>query len=191
MIKRATARLGAAFFFRLVRCVAAASTVFVLMLALATAQQPPSDQTLSLYIGQTVSSVEVAGQPDVTFDSVRNLIMVKQGQPLTQNDVDATIKALQERGGFQNAHLDIEPAADGVQVKFILQPAVYVAMYEFPGAIKEFSYSRLLQVANYQSQAPYSLTDVQQADAALVQFFRELRLLPCRSTFGGGDRPSP
>ena len=173
MIKHATARLGAAFFFRVVRCVAAAITGVALMPTLAAAQQPPSDQSLSLYLGQTVSSVEVAGQPDVTFDSVRSLITVKQGQPLSQNDVDATIKALKERGGFQNAHLDIEPAADGIQVKFVLQPAVYVAMYEFPGAVKEFSYSRLLQVANYQSQAPYSFTDVQQADAALVQFFRE------------------
>ena len=173
MIKHATARHCGAFFFRSVRCVAAAITAFVLMPALAAAQQPPSDQSLSLYIGQTVSAVEVAGQPDVTFDSVRHLITVKQGQPLTQNDIDATVKALQERGGFQNAHLDIEPAVDGIQVKFVLQPAVYVAMYEFPGAVKEFSYSRLLQVANYQSQAPYSLTDVQQADSALVQFFRE------------------
>ncbi len=173
MIKSATTRPAASSYSRAVGCLVATITAFVLMLAFAAAQQPPPDQTLSLYLGQTVSSVEVAGQPDVTFDSIRNLITVKQGQPLTQNDVDATIKALQERGGFQNAHLDIEPAADGVRVEFILQPAVYVAMYEFPGAVKEFSYSRLLQVANYQSQAPYSSTDVQQADTALVQFFRE------------------
>ena len=46
-------------------------------------------------------------------------------------------------------------------------------MYEFPGAVKEFSYARLLQVANYQSQSPYSVTDVQQANDALVHFFRE------------------
>jgi outer membrane protein assembly factor BamA len=172
MTKSATARLAAALSSRSVGCLAVAITACLLLRAPVYALQVP-DQTLSLYSGQTVSSVEVAGQPGVTFDSVRKLIAVKQGQPLTQNDVDTSIKALKDRGGFKGARLDLEPAADGIRVEFILLPAVYVAMYEFPGALKEFNYSRLLQVANYQSQAPYSETDVQQADDALVHFFRE------------------
>jgi outer membrane protein insertion porin family len=171
MMTSATARLAAALYFRPLSCLGGAITA-LLLLQSAPAQQLP-DQTLALYSGQTVSSVEVAGQPGVTFDSLRNLITVKQGNPLTQDDVDTSIKALRDRGGFQGAHVDIEPAADGVRVEFILQPAVYVSMYEFPGAVKEFPYSRLLQVANYQSQAPYSSTDVQQGVDALVQFFRE------------------
>ncbi len=168
MMTSATAQPAAALYLSyLARAITA-----LLLLQSAPAQQTP-DQTLALYSGQTVSSVEVAGQPGVTFESVRNLITVKQGSPLTQTEVDTSIKALKERGGFQGAHVDIEPEADGVRVEFILQPAVYVSMYEFPGAVKEFPYSRLLQVANYQSQAPYSSTDVQQAVDALVQFFRE------------------
>ena len=136
-----------------------------------TAQMP--NQQLSSYIGQNVSSVDIAGRPDVTFKSVQSLISVKPGQPLSQKDVDSSTASLKQRGGFQDVRLDLEPEANGVRVVFILEPAVYVGMYEFPGAIKEFSYSRLLQVANYNSQTPYSATDVQQAENALVKFFRQ------------------
>ncbi len=134
--------------------------------------QLPSPQ-LASYIGQTVAAVDVAGRPEVTLKTVQDLIVVKQGQPLSQNDVDSTVTSLKQRGGFQDVKLDLEPEADGVRVEFILQPAVYVGMYEFPGALKEFPYSRLLQVANYNSQMAYSSGDVQQAEDALVKFFRQ------------------
>lgn len=132
-----------------------------------------SNQQLSSYIGQNVASVDIAGRPDVTFKSVQGLISVKPGQPLSQNDVDSSTASLKQHGGFQDVKLDLEPEANGVRVVFILEPAVYVGMYEFPGAIKEFAYSRLLQVANYNSQTPYSASDVQQAENALVKFFRQ------------------
>jgi hypothetical protein len=44
--------------------------------------------------------------------------------------------------------LDLRPEQDGVRVVFILQPAIYFGMYQFPGA-ERFSYARLIQVANY------------------------------------------
>ena len=128
---------------------------------------------LSAYLGQNVSAVDVAGRPDVTFSDIQRLISVRQDKPLTQQDVDSSIAALKQHGGFQNVKLDLQPSADGVQVRFILQPAVYIGMYEFPGALKEFSYTTLLQVANYNSQMPYSASDVNQGEEALVQFFRQ------------------
>jgi outer membrane protein assembly factor BamA len=137
----------------------------------AWAQMP--NQQPSSFIGQTVAAVDIAGRPNVTLKSVQELIAVKPGQPLSQTDVDASVATLRQRGGFQDVKLDLEPEADGVRVVFILQPAVYVGMYEFPGALKEFSYSRLLQVASYSSQAPYSASDVRQAEDALVKFFRQ------------------
>ena len=139
--------------------------------SIARAQQLPS-LGLSAYVGQNVSSVDIAGQPDTTFDSVANLISVKQGKPLSEDDVNASIAALKQRG-FQGVKLDLQPSADGVQVRFILTPAIYVGMYDFPGALKEFNYTTLLQVANYNSQTPYSASDINQAEDALVQYFRQ------------------
>jgi len=137
----------------------------------AGAQLP--NQQLSSYVGQTVASVDIAGRPDVTFKSVQNLITVKHGQPLSQKDLDSSILELKQHADIKDVKLDLEPEAAGVRVVFILQPAVYVGMYEFPGAIKDFPYSRLLQVANYNAPAPFSASDVQQAENALVQFFRQ------------------
>jgi outer membrane protein insertion porin family len=136
------------------------------------AAQQFAGQQLSSYVGQNVSSVQVAGQPDVSFDKVSHLIKVEQGKPLSERDVDATIQAL-EQAGFKGVRLNLQPEADGVQVVFILQPALYVGMYQFPGATKIFNYSRLLQVANYNAQTPYSANDVHQAESSLVQFFRQ------------------
>ncbi len=147
-------------------------TLLALLAWISATAQTPSQQ-LSSYIGQNVASVDIAGRPDITFKSVQQVIAVKPGQPLSQKDVDTSTANLKQHGRFQDVKLDLEPEADGVRVVFILQPAVYVGMYEFPGAMKEFSYSRLLQVANYNSQMPYSATDVQQAEDALVKFYRQ------------------
>src|SRR5215467_8029898 len=83
---------------------------------IAYAQQLPS-LGLSAYVGQNVSSVDIAGQPDTTFDSVANSITVKAGKPLTEDDVNASIASLKQRG-FQGVKLDLQPSADGVQVRF-------------------------------------------------------------------------
>jgi len=107
----------------------------------------------------------------VTFKDVQTDIPFKQSQPQKQTDVDAAVAALKQRTGVRDVTLDLEPEADGVRVVFILHPAIYVGMYEFPAALKNFSYSRLVQVANYNPQTPYSTDDVQQAKDALVQLF--------------------
>jgi len=145
---------------------------FLVLLASTHAQQLPTFE-VSFYIGQNVSSVDIAGRPDVTLKKVQDLISVSPGKPLSQKDIDSSIAALKQLGGFQDVKLDLQPLADGVRLTFILEPAVYVAMYNFPGALKEFTYSRLLQVANYNAEAPYSASVVQQAEDALIQFFRQ------------------
>lgn len=147
--------------------------IAVLYPSVCSAQSAGSGQMLSSYIGQPVSTVEIAGQPDQTLASVQRFITVKPGQPLAKNDVIATINALKQQGGFSDVGLDLEPDANGVRVIFVLKPAIYVGMYQFPGATKVFSYSRLLQVSNYPTQAPYSASDVQQAETSLVKFFRQ------------------
>ncbi len=128
---------------------------------------------VSSYVGQKVSSVDIAGRPDISFNNVEGLIAVKSDEPLTEQDVNASIAALKQHSGVRDVGVDLQPSPEGVQVRFVLRPAMYVGMYQFPGALKEFSYTRLLQVASYNSQTPYSATDVNQAEDALVQYFRQ------------------
>ena len=130
-------------------------------------------QLLSSSLGQKVASIEVAGQPDETYDKLRNSIAVKTGQPLRKDDIDATVARLKQQANISSVSLSVEPQAEGVQVTFVLEPAVYVGMYEFPGATGRYNYSRLLQVSSYPNQAPYSNEDVRRAEDALSRFFQQ------------------
>ena len=104
---------------------------------------------------------------------MQGLIAVKPNQPLSQDAVNATVTALKDSPGVTDVHVDLQPSADGVQVEFVLRPAMYIGMYQFPGALNEFTYTRLLQVANYNPQTPYSANDIGQAEDALTTFFRQ------------------
>src|SRR4029077_7336614 len=65
----------------------------------------------------------------------------------------------------------LRPEQDGVRILFILQPAVYFGMYQFPGA-KQFAYTRLLQVSGYSPQEPYSAADIQKGQESITTFLR-------------------
>ncbi len=150
---------------------AVAFATVVLCCSAAKAQQPDG-QLLSSYMGQTISAVDLAGRPDLTIDKVADRLAVRKGKPLAQQDLNASVAALKTLDGVQSVGINIEPEADGIRVQFVLEPGFYVGMYQFPGALKEYAYSRLLQVSNYSSPAPYSAGDVSHAEDNLVQFFR-------------------
>jgi len=139
----------------------------------AASQVLNDQQLLGSYVGQKVAIIEVAGQPDETYTKLQNLISVKVGQPLREGDIDASVANLKQKANISGVTLDVEPQADGVQVTFVLHPAIYVGMYEFPGATGRYAYSRLLQLAEYPTQAPYSNADVRQAEDALAHFFQQ------------------
>ena len=137
------------------------------------AQVLNNQQLLASYMGQKVATIEVAGQPDKTYAKLQTLISVKPGQPLRKADIDASVASLKQKATISNVTLEVEPEADGVQVTFVLHPAIYIGMYEFPGATGRYSYSRLLQIAEYPTQAPYSNADIRQAEDALTHFFQQ------------------
>ncbi|HUK19695.1 MAG TPA: POTRA domain-containing protein, partial [Bryobacteraceae bacterium] len=107
------------------------------------ATAPQVQQSLSSYEGQQVSFVELAGRPDVDTKSLLPLLAQKAGEPFSQAKVDASIAALQRTGKFDKVQLDVRPEARGVRVLFVLQPALYFGIFEFPGA-ERLSYARLL-----------------------------------------------
>ena len=55
----------------------------------------------------------------------------------------------------------------------ICQPAIYYGLFDFPGAVGRFPYSRLLQVSDYPPRGAYSPVDIQNAQASLVRFFQQ------------------
>ncbi|HEY3928913.1 MAG TPA: POTRA domain-containing protein [Candidatus Koribacter sp.] len=137
------------------------------------AQADASDQMMQSYEGQNVSTLEIAGRPDLDTAKYEPLLQLKQGQPFSQQQISATVEALKKTGDFKDVELVLQPETNGVRVMFVAEPAVYVALYDFPGALKVFPYSRLIQVANYRAQEPYSAVDVKNAQVALEKFYHQ------------------
>jgi outer membrane protein insertion porin family len=133
---------------------------------------PQTKQVLPSYEGQNVSSVEVAGQPDLDQKQVLPLLAQKTGERFSRAKVDQSAAALRATGRFQDVQVQIVPDLKGVRVLLIVQPGMYFGMYRFPGALAHFSYSQLLQIANYPPEGPYTDSDVSRAQASLLRFFQ-------------------
>jgi outer membrane protein insertion porin family len=127
---------------------------------------------LSSYEGQNVSSIDIAGRPDLDASKFAAAFAQKAGQPFAKQSVDQTAAALKAAGNFQSVRVQVDPEAAGIRVLFILEPAVYFGIFQFPGAGR-YSYSRLIQVSNYPIQTPFNATTVEQDRQLLIGFFRE------------------
>ena len=132
----------------------------------------PPTEAIGSYEGQPVSAVEIVGQPDTVISKLNPLLQQKAGQPFSEQQVQASISALKKEGKFQEVQLQVRPEANGVRIRFVPQPALYFGVYDFPGAIPTFPYSRLLQISGYESQEPYSPFALQQAETHLTKFFQ-------------------
>jgi len=132
---------------------------------------PPAEQILSSYEGQAVTTIEIAGRPDLQTSQFESKFAQKAGQPFAREKVNATAAALKSDGHFQNVRIQVEPEAKGLRVLFVLEPAVYYGIFQFPGA-ERFAYSRLIQVSNYTAQAPYDAATVEQDRQRLLRFFQ-------------------
>jgi outer membrane protein insertion porin family len=134
-------------------------------------QQIEATSAAVSYEGQRVSSVQLAGQPDGNPRKLRALIAQPVNAPYAQAKVDETVAALKKAGDFKDVEVQVTPAAEGVHVVFVLKPAYYFGVYTFPKAEKTFSYTRLLQAANYSKQEPFTQEKVEEAESSLLEFF--------------------
>lgn len=135
------------------------------------AQQPHAPAVS--YEGQQVSSVEIAGRPDLNVKALKSLIVQPEAAPYSQQKINQSIAALKKAGQFTGVDLQVVPQANGLQVLFVLQPALYFGIFDFGAASKHFTYNRLLQVSNYAPQEPYSAGRVEAAESDLLTFFHQ------------------
>jgi outer membrane protein insertion porin family len=133
--------------------------------------EPMPGQMLSSYEGQNVTSIDIAGRPQLTSSQFESLFAQKAGQPFSSEKVGRTAAAVKAAGKFDNVRVQVDAEANGVRVLLILEPAVYFGMFQFPGA-ERFPYSQLVQAANYPIQAPYSAAEVEQDRQKLETFLR-------------------
>lgn len=130
---------------------------------------PQISETIGSYQGQTVTVLDLAGQPGLNPAPLLARMPQKLGQPFSVARIQASIALL--RHYYHDAQLDVRPQPNGLRVTLILQPADYFGVYEFPGATR-FSYARLLEASNFVTQEPYSTYDIAQARKNLITFFQ-------------------
>lgn len=125
------------------------------------------------YEGQNVSSVDLIANPHRDVEPLRAYLVQKPGQPYSQANVDSTLAVLRDKGGFPKVEVDVVPDISGLRLNFLLEPAYFIGVVEFPGAVQHFSYTRLLQVTNLQDEDPYDQGRIPVAEEALLNFFRK------------------
>jgi outer membrane protein insertion porin family len=150
--------------------------LFVIAILLVTCsanaqQTQPSDY--AGFNGQTVSQVEIAARAAVDLDTMRQLIKQKTGQPFSAEAVQQSVTALQQTHLFTQVQMSMVPEESGLSLIFILQPADYVGVVEFPGAGTRFPYTALMQAANVPDQSPYTPGLAMQAKDGLLGFLHE------------------
>jgi outer membrane protein insertion porin family len=131
-----------------------------------------ADKASPIYEGQNVGSVDLVGNPHRDLEPLRGVAVQKAGEPYSQTKVEASIRALQEAGGFPKVTVTVVPELSGVRVSFLLEPAYYLGIVDFPGAVKAFPYTRLLEVANLADEDPYDPARVALAQQALQEFLK-------------------
>jgi len=122
------------------------------------------------YNGQNVSRVSLIANPHRDMQSLYPLVTQKTGEPYSQEKIEADTAALQKAGHFEQVKASVVPEVSGLRVQYLLEPAFYLGVVQFPGATKLFSYTRLLQVANLSDEDPYDPAQIPIAEQALRDF---------------------
>src|SRR5438309_3790280 len=145
--------------------------VVVCCLLSATAQVTPVTEQVS-YERQMVGSIELVSDPRINVEAFRPLVAQKAGETYSGEKVKASVAALQATRRFTKVEVDVRPEAPGLHLIFVLEPAFYVGLLQFPGATRVFTFTRLLQVVNLPDEDPYEKNRIPQAETALLNFLR-------------------
>src|SRR6266581_3709366 len=136
-----------------------------------TRSQQTSQSNKVSYEGQKVTAVELVANPKISVESLRPLVRQRAGESYSSSKVADTISALQGTGRFSKIEVDVRSDPGGLQVTFALELALYFGIFDFPGATKSFSYTRLLQVVDIPNRTPYKGELVSKAEDNLHQYF--------------------
>ena len=149
----------------------------VLFAAVLFAAAPASAQLApqapqAAYEGQPVSAVSMIANPHRDPEPLRPYLTQKPGEPYSAAKIEATAQALQKAGGFEKVEVNVVPEVSGLRINFLLEPAFYLGVVDFPGVGKYFSYTRLLQVVDLPDEDPYDPSRIPVAEKALTTFLR-------------------
>src|SRR6266700_7067209 len=145
---------------------------FVFLSAATLAQLAPLGPQAT-FEGQNVSAVSLIANPHRDLTPLLPLVTQKPGTPYAETKIQSTAEALKRAGSFADVKVNIEPEVSGLRINFLLEPAYYLGIVDFPGVGKYFAYTRLLQVVNLPDEDPYDASRIPVAENALRDFLRK------------------
>ncbi len=128
---------------------------------------------MDAYAGQKVSSIELAGRPDLNEEEFSPLFAQHAGEPFDPAKVERTLAAIRATGKFKEVQLSVFPDIEGVRVLLILQPALYFGIYEFPGSRKNFLIPDCCRLRTILRRALTTTATWRMASEALTKFFQQ------------------
>jgi outer membrane protein insertion porin family len=156
---------------------AALLLILLTPLCLWARQSETETQSQAAYQGETVAAVNLVADPHVDITPLLALVQQKAGQPYSQQQVEASITALDATHRFTGVQTFATPEPKGLRLTFVLQPAYSIGMIEFPPADRHFTYIRLLQVVSFASdysyEHPFDKARLPAAEAALETFLKQ------------------
>ena len=122
------------------------------------------------YAGQNVSAISLIANPHRNLQPFYPIVTQKAGEPYSQQKIQESAAALQKAGNFPKVRVSVEPEIAGLRINFLLEPAYYLGIVEFPGATKKFSYTRLQQAVDLPDEDPYDPSRIPLATNQLINF---------------------
>src|SRR6266568_5340681 len=148
------------------------SGFFIFLLAAIASAQLSVQSPNSVYERQNVGAVDLIGNPHRDMEPLRHLVVQKVGQPYSEANVESSISALERTGQFPKVQVNVVPDPAGLRLNFLLEPAYFLGIIDFPGATTQFTYTRLLQVVDLPDEDPYVKARLGIAEQTLQEFFR-------------------
>ena len=121
------------------------------------------------YNGQNVSEIDLIANPHRDVEPLRSLVVQRTSQPYSQEQIEASITALQNTHLFPKVEVSVVPEIAGLRLNFLLEPAYYVGIIRFPGA-EALSYTRLLQAVDFSDQDPFVKDSLGHSEQSLETF---------------------
>src|SRR5260370_16532876 len=150
----------------------AAMTAAILLMFLIAAGGGGRGQTVPSpnYEGENVAAIDLASRPEGDVEYLRGLIAQKPGEPYSNGKIQQSIAAVLATKEFTSARVEVMPENGGLRLVFVLEPAYYLGLVQFPGAVPPFSYTRLLQVVTFSEGAPFLRRQMNDATGAMQTF---------------------
>jgi outer membrane protein insertion porin family len=145
------------------------AVLLMLLVAVGPAARAQTNGALN-YEGEKVTAIDLASQPEADVDYLRALLLQQVGEPYSNMKVQQSIAAMMATGEFSSVRVQVSPENGGLRLLFILEPAYYLGLVQFPGAVPPLSYTRLLQVVMFSEGSPFLKRQMNDATGAIKTF---------------------